>query len=46
MDPLEFFMMSPLLQNDGHSCSIMFLLFTMIIVSEVIQMTIVYHEWW
>jgi di/tricarboxylate transporter len=45
MDPLEFLLMSPFLQNDGYSCSIIFLLFTMIIVSEVIQKTI-YHERW
>jgi len=38
-------MMSPLFQNDGDSCSVIFLLFTMISVSEVIQKTI-HREWW
>jgi hypothetical protein len=37
MDSLEFLLMSPFLQNDGNICSIIFLLFTIIIVSEVIQ---------
>ena len=45
MDSLEFHLMSPLLQTDGDCCSINFLLFTMIIVTEVIQKTI-YREWW
>lgn len=37
MHSVDFLMMSPLLQNDGDSCSVISLLFTMNIVSEVIQ---------
>ena len=44
MNPLEFLMMSPLFHNDGDSCSVIFLLFTMISVSEVIKK--IHREWW
>lgn len=45
MDPLEFLIIFPLFQNDGDKCGIIFLLFTRITISEVIQ-KIIYYEWW